>query len=367
MGLKRELFDISVIAMRRMTKTRNVKTPLRIFVLRNNDLGDVVVITPIFEALRRAFPDAYIAAGVGKWARPILENNPYVSEIVECNAPWHNRFTNKQGLVGSLKYIFGSRESRDLADQCFDIGIDILGSSLGSMLLLKMRIPIRLGRKGYAGGHSGSTGYISASNPQSVAQNALEFLKLLERKSDVSFMPQLYLTENEIQRGATIWNEILSDDGKKGPKILIGPGAGTKDKEWPVENFRALALALKDFANGFVIGSATEDSPGELIVQGITDWGNKCGELSLRESMALVASADLVICNASMIMHLAAAFQVPCIVILSPVHDPIEHGKTWEIKGLHFQVYPKPNELLVSVKPVFDLALELLKRKQSSD
>lgn len=87
MGIKRSLLEISVTAMRMVHRYRKAKAPLSILVLRNNDLGDVVTVTPLFQALRSAFPDSRIVAAVGSWAREILSNNPYVSEVVECNAP----------------------------------------------------------------------------------------------------------------------------------------------------------------------------------------------------------------------------------------------------------------------------------------
>ena len=63
------------------------RSPSSIFVLRNNDLGDVLVTTPLLAGLRLAFPNAKVSIGVGKWARTLLEHNPDLDEIVDCNAP----------------------------------------------------------------------------------------------------------------------------------------------------------------------------------------------------------------------------------------------------------------------------------------
>ena len=54
----------------------------KVFILRNNDLGDVLVATPLIKGLRKAFPKASISMGIGDWARPLLENNPYLDEII---------------------------------------------------------------------------------------------------------------------------------------------------------------------------------------------------------------------------------------------------------------------------------------------
>src|SRR4051794_11857110 len=104
MGWKRNAFEFlprvcSAFAPR---AAKPPASPRSIFVLRNNDLGDVLVITPLFEALRRRFPRARIVAGVGDWAAPILEGNPNVDEMMSVNAPWHNGQSHPQGTVAAL-------------------------------------------------------------------------------------------------------------------------------------------------------------------------------------------------------------------------------------------------------------------------
>lgn len=75
-----------------------------LFILRNNDLGDVLLTTPLLAALKKWDSGLKIHLGVGDWARPILENNPHVEEVLSVNAPWHNKFVKPQGLVACLGY-----------------------------------------------------------------------------------------------------------------------------------------------------------------------------------------------------------------------------------------------------------------------
>jgi heptosyltransferase-2 len=76
--------------------------PRSIFVLRNNDVGDLLVVTPLFDALRRRFPDARIAAGVGAWNLDVLRGNPHLSEVLPVNAPWFNKYRRRQGPARRL-------------------------------------------------------------------------------------------------------------------------------------------------------------------------------------------------------------------------------------------------------------------------
>jgi heptosyltransferase-2 len=73
--------------MRKVSRFPEARKLRSILVLRNNDLGDLVVVTPLFQALRAALPDARIVVAVAPSAKHILKNNPYISEVVECNDP----------------------------------------------------------------------------------------------------------------------------------------------------------------------------------------------------------------------------------------------------------------------------------------
>ena len=74
-----------------MIQNLNYENKKKIFVLRNNDLGDVLVTTPLIAGLRIAFPNCHIAIGVGQWAKPLLHQNPNLDQIISCDAPWHNK------------------------------------------------------------------------------------------------------------------------------------------------------------------------------------------------------------------------------------------------------------------------------------
>jgi ADP-heptose:LPS heptosyltransferase len=57
---------------------------------------------------------------------------------------------------------------------------------------------------------------------------------------------------------------------------------------------------------------------------------NFCGELSLRQSAALVAKSDFVITNSSLPMHLSGAFHVPSMTLLGEWYDSAElHHRQW--------------------------------------
>lgn len=54
---------------------------MKILVIRTDNIGDLVCTTPIFTALRKHYPDAFIAAFVNSYNAPVLENNTDVDFI----------------------------------------------------------------------------------------------------------------------------------------------------------------------------------------------------------------------------------------------------------------------------------------------
>lgn len=354
MGFKRAALEFCVTGMKAVWRFRKPKLPRSILVLRNNDLGDVAVITPLFEALRRTHPDATIVAAVRTPVREILNSNPYLSAVVECNAPWHHHGCGARSIAAPLKYIFTSHEVRELSSYNFDVGIDVLGSPFGAMLLMRLGIPIRLGRKGYAGGYTGATASIQASTSVSVARNALEFVRLLKPDAMLADRPkpQLFLDNRERRAAGRLWESLECEGPRRRPRIVMAPGAGIAAKQWPAARFAELAAHLSGGVVGCVVGSKADMGAGRTIANAARDWTDLCGQTSLRESMAIIAEADLVICHGSFAMHAAPAFNVRSIVILTSVHKLDEHATLWEIPGLHFSVKPSAGEQYPEVAAV---------------
>jgi heptosyltransferase-2 len=289
------------------------KSPKKIFVLRNNDIGDLLVVTPLFDALRRTFPKAAIIAGIGSWNRDVLLGNPHVSRVLNVNAPWHNKFVQPQGVVTALKYIYQSDEVSAIATSCADIGIDVLGSGFGSLLMMRAGIPFRMGVRGYAGGESGTQCSVEYQPEEHVGRQALRFAEILGCVELPDNRPQLFLDK-------------LPEIGRT---IVIAPGTGLPEKGWPETHFVELGRLLKDFKL-VVVGSKAEARLASLMRDRNAGIVDLTGKLSLRESFAIIGAARLLISNASMAMHAAAAFHRPAVILLgTQFTSAVAHHRQW--------------------------------------
>lgn len=306
--------------------------PSNIFVLRNNDLGDVLVTTPLLAGLRKAFPEARISVGVGNWSKSLLENNPAVDKIINCNAPWHNKQNCKypanspKTFLEGLYYSLFSKEACFIRKQKFSHGIDVLGSRQGSWLLRCAGIPNRFGVKGYAGGDSWCQKSVSFEESRKVAEAALDFLGLLGSDEKIDPRPKIYLEDNEIKEAQETWN--MCKKYKK--KIIIAPGGGFPEKCWGDKNYYKLTKLLLENPSIKITIIGSYDDRERIAIQENDRVQNFCGRLNLRQSAAMVSQSDFVITNTSLSMHLAGAFTIPSLTLLGDWYDSTYlHHQQW--------------------------------------
>ena len=218
---------------------RNIK---KIFILRNNDLGDVLLTTPLIRGLKKSFPESKIFIGVGDWAKSLVENNTDIDGVIPVNAPWHNkqncRFpaNSVRTYLEGLFYVLFSKESQFLFKQNFTHGIDVLGSRQGAWLFQRSRIPFRFGVRGYAGGDKSCTKCVEFIANRRVIETALAFIPLLGGKEKVDPRPILSLNKNDLIEAEQTWGKKT----EQSKRIIIAPGAGFPEKSWGNENFTNL-------------------------------------------------------------------------------------------------------------------------------
>ena len=56
---------------------------MKILIIRRDNIGDLICTTPLFEAIRRQYPQAYIAALVNSYNAPAIHGNPHLDAILQ--------------------------------------------------------------------------------------------------------------------------------------------------------------------------------------------------------------------------------------------------------------------------------------------
>ncbi|MEM8549561.1 MAG: glycosyltransferase family 9 protein, partial [Verrucomicrobiota bacterium] len=176
---------------------------------------------------------------------------------------------------------------------------------------------------------------------------ALNFAEALGAPRAENVRPCIYLSTEEKDKATRHWeNSCAGVDGTP-LKVIVAPGAGLPEKRWPTEHFAQLGAAIgrKRPAAFIIVGSSEDQLMGERITQAVPQATNLCGQVSLRETMALSAQAGLILSNASMMMHVAGAFYVNNAVLLGPAFGSAhDHSTQWGYEKTCLNVGPETGE-----------------------
>lgn len=294
-----------------------------ILVLQANHIGDLLVTTPLLEALRGGFPHARITVAAGPWNADTVANNPNVDEFFPLSAPWDNAFVSPQTPLARLRFLLFSPEARELARRRFSIGVDAIGTRTNALMLLRIRARRVVAPIFDASGAPTGTGM------RHQIEGQLDRARTMGLSATPAIRPQIFLTPEERQRGADLWNDSCVNPTNQPYRVVIAPASSSPYKCWSIDDFRAVTKALHDRGDvslAIIGGNDTVDS-ATRIATAAPSIRNLAGRIRLRDTFGLIANADFVLCNANLAWHVAAAFDVPSAVVLASVYRSAEHER----------------------------------------
>jgi heptosyltransferase-2/heptosyltransferase-3 len=134
---------------------------------------------------------------------------------------------------------------------------------------------------------------------------------------------RFYVSEADRAWAGARYDELdAGHTGGRAPRIAIHPGAGAAVKQWPVEQWAAVAEALRAEAGAIF---ALTGGPGERhLTEGIAQrlsapHANLAGETSFGQLAAVYAQCDLALGSDSGPMHLAVAAGARTVHLYGPV------------------------------------------------
>ena len=284
-----------------------------VLVIRLRSVGDVVLLTPAISALHSWRPDLRISVLVEPGSAAVLEGNPAVHEIL---------------LAGSF---FSTAKS--LYRRNFPITYNHHGGPTSAFLTAASGSKKRVSWKGR------QFGFLYNVH----APDAAEFYGTLQVHSVEQRMTQFYWTglpRSPIPRSevfpqadaaASVAKKLQAHGIAAGdPYAVMQPGARHVTKQWPLENFAATSRWLWK-SHG--VRSVVNLGPGEqqmtkTAAAQLGDSGVVLDSLDLRELIALIAGAKFFVGNDTGPSHLAAAMNIPAVVIFGSTNST--HWRPWQ-------------------------------------
>jgi heptosyltransferase-2 len=273
---------------------------MNVLIVRPDGIGDVLLSLPVATQLRQLVPGVRVEFLTSPTVAPLLERHPDVDAVRAIR------------LTDSLT------ELRRTFLQGVEVAVFLKPFRRLMWAAWLARVPIRI-----------ATGYrwYSLLANRRIYEHRSEFSKH-ESEYNVEMLrglglnprmvqsPTLFVTEQERMIGAPYWADLPS------PRVVVHPG-GLSARRWRPESYRDLAVELAQAGYGVLLtGSESEkrqfESDTLSAAQIPTAIKNCMGQLSLRQLMAVIANAHVVVSGATGPAHMAAALSIPTVSLFDP-------------------------------------------------
>ncbi|MBI5234095.1 MAG: glycosyltransferase family 9 protein [Deltaproteobacteria bacterium] len=293
----------------------------KILVVRNDNLGDVICTTPAIEALRKTFPDAYIAVLVADYTREALEGNPFIDRLYSYEKAKHSR------RMRLAAWWMQAHVMREIRRERFDVAIGIRSrfTTSNAWLVYLSRAPVRVGRR--PGGKGGVFSfffnvYVDAEVAgRHEVQRSLDAVRCIgadiDHKRLTFYIPADALSEAD---------SFIRENGLGRGRHLVVVHIARRVEEgryWPPENYAAVVNALMENDDVDVVMNWLEKDDGHAkdVMVGLKRMPFVFRTTTLKTFAALLSRADLLLTIEGGAMHIGAAVGAPTVVIFgkSPV------------------------------------------------
>ncbi|HMB95922.1 MAG TPA: lipopolysaccharide heptosyltransferase I [Tepidisphaeraceae bacterium] len=286
--------------------------PKKILIIKPSALGDIVHTLPVLNLLRKKWPTAHISWLISSSFASLIQGHPQLDEIIMFDSTRFGRgWYDPREAFRLIKFL------NDLGQHEFDLVIDLQGLQRSGWLSAFTDAPVRIG---FANAREWAhLFYTHRVAVDSLEQHAIDrYLTLTDALGCGREPIEFQFVTDEKDRA-----HVDSLVGGIGKFAVLLPGTNWVTKRWPVERFADLIKPLRErFGLASVVGGGGDVM--ELSCEIPADV-NAVGKTSLRELVALLDRAELVIANDSGPMHIAAALKKPLVTMYGPT-NPIRTG-----------------------------------------
>ncbi|MEW6088954.1 MAG: lipopolysaccharide heptosyltransferase II [bacterium] len=276
----------------------------KILVLRHDRIGDMILSTGIFHALKKKYPDAYIIVLASKTNSDIIQNNPDVDEIL---------------IYKGIKQFI-----KEIRKKKVDLAVDLFFTYELKQAFLAYLSGARY-RLGFE--NAGREIFFNIKGPgmdNSCSMN--DHLAGLISCLDMDFKGYQFRLNLSDEEKKWAENYMTSHGIKKDSfKIAVHPGGFYPSQRWPEENFVNISEKIMENYSFQIIlfGDKNEEKLLKNIKHKI-ESGNVsifCS-LTLRQAVSLLNECDFFIGNNSGLLHIAYALKIPAVSMMGPT-DPV--------------------------------------------
>ncbi len=304
---------------------------MKIAVFCPNLIGDTVMATPAFRALRRGFPDARLVALIKPRVWPTLHGTTWFDELIAFDSASTDREERMMPVV------------RRLRRTQFDVAVLFPNSIRSAWIAWLADIPRRVGYVRHGRGllltdrlhYPRDTA--GRRLPTPIVESYLKLARRLDCPID-SVRTELATTPDDEAAADRAWSQLGLDSGKRVVCLNTG-GAFGPAKSWPSSHFAKLARRLADEAEVavLVLCGPDERAPAQDIVRQachpqVVSLADQ--SLGIGLTKACIRRSSLLITTDSGPRHFAAPFNTPVITLYGPTQiswTRTNHPRAWNV------------------------------------
>lgn len=308
-----------------------------ILAIRLDNLGDVLLTTPAFRAIRESLPESRITLLAGRAGAQIAELDPDIDDVMVYEAPWMDvQRYRPPGPAAEMEMV------ARIAERKFDAAVIFTSyhqSPLPAAYLCYLAgIPLRLAASIDFPGSLLTTRH---KHPEQLVHEVRRGLDLVGAVGFAVSDDRIVLELSAGDRPAA--RDLLLARGVGGAVVAVHPGCSCQARTYPWQLYaRAADLLVEELGCSIVLtGSPEETAVVEQIAGAMRNpVESLAGETSLRELAAVLAEADVVVTGNTGPMHVAAAVQTPVVALFALTNPPQQWGP-WRVRHrMLYEVVP---------------------------
>jgi heptosyltransferase-2 len=288
---------------------------MKILVIQQKMIGDVLVSSVICNNLRKAYPEAHIAYLIYPFTAPVVANNPNMDELILFTDEFRQ---SKKALFTFLRSI---RKAR------YDIVIDAYGKLESQLVVAFSGANTKIGfAKKYSNflyTHAIPELTTPKTNAGLAIENRLNLLQPLQLPIALDNEPKIFLSEDEIAQGKAILAKHQLDLSQKIYMIGVLGSGTTKTYPFPYMARVLDAIVAQTGANLLFNYMPSQQDQAQAIFdlcQPSTQQHIHINLVpgSIREFLAITYHCSALIGNEGGAVNMAKALGKPTFTIFSP-------------------------------------------------
>jgi ADP-heptose:LPS heptosyltransferase len=276
----------------------------RVLFLRPDRIGDMIISTGVLRAIAASDPALQLDVLASPANAPVLAGERFIRQV---------HLLDRKHARRALRSIVAlRREHYDAVVDCMPTAPSV--TTL--LLMLASGAPERIGVAGRGNDAALTIAVPPCRKPKHIIDHLSALATGFGVEDTADFSPSLTLTPEERSRADDVWQNHSESRGGSPRRLLVNVSAGKAARYWPNERFIEVmrrAAAEHPELTMLVIGGPADIDRAAIVAAAAN--AAAVPTRTLRDALALIGTADVVLSADTGLAHAASALRRPAVVM----------------------------------------------------